>query len=101
MQKLHFLAPLLLLSSGLAIAQQTEKVDLNMIHRIKEETLGRNSKVMDHMFYLTDVNGPRLTGSPNYRMAGEWALKRLQEYGLTNVKFEKFPFGRGWTYTHF
>lgn len=97
MQKLRFFAPLLLLSSGLALAQQTEKVDLNTIHRIKEETLGRNSKVMDHMFYLTDVNGPRLNNSKGYRAAGEWAVKRLKEYGLANVHLEKWgPFGKGW-----
>src|SRR5258708_3382638 len=42
-----------------------EKVDLSVINRIKTEAF-ENSKVMDHMFYLTDVNGPRLTGSPNY-----------------------------------
>ena len=81
----------------LATAQQTEKVDLNAIHRIKEEALGRDSKVMDHVFYLTDVNGPRLTNSKGYRKAGEWAVKRLKEYGLTNVHLEKWgPFGKGW-----
>ena len=97
MQTLRFLAPLLLLSSALAIAQPAEKVDLNTIHRIKEETLGRNSKVMDHMFYLTDVNGPRLNNSKGYRAAGEWAVTRLKEYGLANVHLEKWgPFAKGW-----
>ena len=97
MQKLRFLAPLLLIGSGLALAQPAEKVDLNTIHRIREETLGRNSKVMDHMFYLTDVNGPRLNNSKGYRAAGEWAVKRLKEYGLANVHLEKWgPFGKGW-----
>jgi carboxypeptidase Q len=97
MQKLRFLAPLLLLAPGLAVAQPAEKVDLATIHRIREETLGRNSKVMDHMFYLTDVNGPRLNNSKGYRAAGEWAVKRLKEYGLANVHLEKWgPFGKGW-----
>src|ERR1035438_804949 len=76
---------------------QMEKVDLNTIHRIKEEALGRNSKVMDHAFYLTDVNGPRLQSSKGYRAAADWAVKRLQEYGLSNVHLEKWaPFGKGW-----
>jgi hypothetical protein len=97
MQTLRFLASLSLLSSALAIAQPAEKVDLNVIHQIKEDTLGRNSKVMDHMFYLTDVNGPRLNNSKGYRAAGEWAVKRLKEYGLANVHLEKWgPFGKGW-----
>src|ERR1039458_9982159 len=71
MKKLLFVAPLLFLAPLLSVAQQTEKVDLNTIHRIKEEALGRNSKVMDHAFYLTDVNGPRLQSSKGYRAAAD------------------------------
>ena len=97
MKTTRFAASLLFLAPLLSVAQQTEKVDLNTIHRIKEEALGRNSKVMDHMFYLTDVNGPRLNNSKGYRAAGEWAVKRLKEYGLANVHLEKWgPFGKGW-----
>ena len=96
MKKILLAAPLLFLAPLLSVAQQTEKVDLNTIHRIKEEALGRNSKVMDHMFYLTDVNGPRLNNSKGYRAAGDWAVKRLKEYGLANVHLEKWgPFAKG------
>ena len=78
-----------------------EPVDLLTIHKIKTEAL-ENSHVMDHMFYLTDVTGHRLTNSPGYRKAGEWAVKQLQEYGLTNVRLEKWgPFGKGWNFTKF
>src|SRR5258708_18177584 len=84
--------PLLLLAA--------EKVDLSVINRIKTEAF-ENSKVMDHMFYLTDVNGPRLTGSPNYKAAADLIVKRMTEYGLT-AKEEKWgPFGRGWANKHF
>src|SRR5665647_633201 len=97
MKKILLVALLLLLAPLLSVAQQTEKVDLNTIHRIKEEVLGRNSKVMDHVFYLTDVNGPRLQSSKGYRAAGDWAVKRMKEYGLSNVHLEKWgPFGKGW-----
>ena len=86
----------------LAPAQQTEKVDLNAIHRIKDEALGRDSKVMDHMFYLTDVHGPRLTDSKGYREAGEWAVERLKQYGLSNVHLEKWgPFGKSWNLEYY
>jgi len=82
-------------------AYSEELVDLSVIHRIKAEAL-ENSKVMDHVFYLTDVNGPRLTNSPGFKSAGDWVVKRLQEYGLTSVHQEAWgPFGRGWTYTRF
>src|SRR6202165_1693862 len=77
-----------------------EKVDLLVMNRIKTEAF-ENSKVMEHMFYLTDVNGPRLTGSPAYKAAADWVVKRMTEYGL-NAKEEKWgPFGRGWTSKHF
>jgi carboxypeptidase Q len=66
-----------------------EKVDLSVVNRIRTEAFS-NSKVMDTMFYLTDVHGPRLTNSPNYRAAGDWAVSRLKEYGLVNVREEKW-----------
>lgn len=84
-----------------ACAAAEEPVDLSVIHRIKTEAF-ENSKVMDHLFYLTDVHGPRLTGSPGYKEAGDWVLSRLKEYGLTNVHEESWgPFGRGWTFSRF
>ncbi len=73
----------------------TEKLDLDAIYRIKEEGFQR-SKVMEIESYLTDVYGPRLTGSPNIREAADWAQKTMREWGLTNVHLETFPFGRGW-----
>jgi len=79
-----------------------EKLDLGVLHRIKNEAFGNNSKVMDTVFYLTDVYGPRLTGSPNFKSAGEWAVKKMNEWGLANAKMEAWgPFGRGWSCTHF
>ena len=85
----------------LLTASAQEPVDLDVIHRIKTEAF-QNPKVMDTMFQLTDVHGPRLTGSPQFKAAGDWAVKQLTEYGLQNVKLEKWgPFGRGWNYTHY
>jgi len=73
----------------------TEKLDLDAIYRIKDEGLQR-SKVMELESYLTDVYGPRLTGSPNIKEAAEWAQKTMKEWGLANVHLENWPFGRGW-----
>jgi carboxypeptidase Q len=73
----------------------TEKVDLDAIYRIKEEGLQR-SRVMEITSYLTDVYGPRLTGSPNIKQAADWAQKTMKEWGLANIHVEAFPFGRGW-----
>src|SRR5689334_6417022 len=73
----------------------TEKIDLDAVYRLKDEGLQR-SKVMEIESYLTDVYGPRLTGSPNIREAAEWAQKTMKEWGLANVHTETWPFGRGW-----
>jgi hypothetical protein len=53
---------------------------------------------METVSFLTDVHGPRLTGSPITLAAGEWAKGRLTEWGLQSARFETWgPFGRGWT----
>ena len=96
-----FLPIVLAAASAISWLRAEDKADLAAVHRIRSEAF-ENSKVMEHMFYLTDVNGPRLTGSPGFRAAADWALGRLREYGLSNAKLEKWgPFGRGWTCTHF
>jgi hypothetical protein len=80
-----------------AAQQAADKVDYDAIYKIKDEGFTR-SHVMDIESWLTDVYGPRLTNSPNYRKAGDWAVKELTSYGLSNVKLEPWgPFGRGWS----
>lgn len=77
-------------------AQVPESADLNAIYKIKEEGFQR-SKVMEIISYLTDVPGGRLTGSPNIKAAGDYAVRQMTEWGLVNAKLEPWgPFGRGW-----
>ncbi len=82
-----------------ANAQQpagAEPVDMAVIDRIKDEGF-RRSKVMELMSWLTDVHGPRLTGSPITKRAGDWTIEQFTKWGLTNPRFEWWgPFGRGW-----
>jgi carboxypeptidase Q len=73
-----------------------DNVDLGTVDRIKTEAFDR-SKVMDHLYYLTDVYGPRLTASQEYNEAAKWAMDRLKQYGLVNVHTEAWPFGRSWS----
>jgi hypothetical protein len=95
---------------SLVIAQQpTEHIDLNMIHKLKAAEgvggggggFGRGggarggSQVMNTMYYLTDRYGPRLTNSPQFRAAGEWAVTQLKEWGLSNVHLEKWSTSGG------
>jgi hypothetical protein len=90
---------LLLLLASPAFAQ--EKVDLEVVHRIRQEAF-KKSKVMDHLFYLVEVNGPRITGSPGFQGAADWVVERLNEYGLENARQEKWgPFGVGWSRSYY
>jgi carboxypeptidase Q len=73
-----------------------EKVDTVLINQIKEEGF-KKSQVMDFMSYLSDIYGPRLAGSPDYREAGIWLSQKLTAMGLQNVHFEKsLPVAKGW-----
>lgn len=73
-----------------------ERVDLDVIRAIREEGL-EHSQVEELAGYLTDVIGPRLTGSPGMRQANDWTAERLREWGLDNVVVEPWgAFGRGW-----
>jgi carboxypeptidase Q len=80
--------------------QAVERVDYDAIYKIKDEGFQR-SRVMDTMSWLTDVYGPRLTNSPGFRKAGEWAVKEMTAWGLANARLEPFPFGRGWANERF
>ena len=88
----------------LIVAQQSqEHVDLNVMHKIKAAEFGGGgggggrgaggaggSQIMNTMYYLTDRYGPRLTNSPQFRAAGEWAVGQLKEWGMSNVHLEKW-----------
>ena len=90
------------LATGTASAAAAEeRVDLGVVHRIKDEAF-RKSQVMDHLFYLTDVNGPRLTGSPGLRAAADWSIASLKKWGVAEARVEKWGrFGRGWSLEEF
>jgi hypothetical protein len=82
-------------------ATAEERVDEEMIARIKMEAFQR-SRVMETVAYLTDVHGPRLTGSPNLKSASLWARDRLASWGLADPRLEAWGrFGRGWSIERF
>jgi len=75
-------------------AQERAQEDINSQIR-KEET--DHSQIMRTMHFLTDVYGPRLTGSPNHKAAAEWALKQMASWGFENGHLEPWEFGHpGW-----
>ena len=82
-------------------APATEKIDYDAIYKIKDEGF-THSQVMDTASWLTDVYGARLTGSPNIKAAGDWAVKKLTEWGGQNARLETWgDFGIGWQNTRF
>ena len=82
-------------------AKKDAKPSTNPIDRIKEEGL-QHSKVMETLSYLTDVIGPRLTGSPGIKRANTWTRDRLSGWGLENAHLEPWgKFGRGWSLKRF
>ncbi|HWW75567.1 MAG TPA: hypothetical protein VNZ44_09225, partial [Pyrinomonadaceae bacterium] len=82
-------------------AQPSPTPTPDVIERIKDEGLKR-SQVMRTLEYLTDVIGPRLTGSPALKRANNWTRDKLAEWGLTGAHLEPWgPFGRGWTLRRF
>lgn len=84
-----------------AQAKNAAKSAGDPIERIKDEGLKR-SQVMATLGYLTDVIGPRLTGSPGLARASEWTRDRLAGWGLENAHLESWgPFGRGWSLERF
>src|SRR2546421_5585884 len=76
------------------LAQSQSDKDL-LEHIRKEEQ--NNSQIMKTEHMLTDVYGPRLTGSPNHKGAADWAIKQMTAWGLSNAHLEPWDFGHvGW-----
>ena len=87
---------LFFISSAPGQQENSEKVDLAALTQIKNEAF-QHSQVMENLFYISEVYGPRVNNSRNHRAAAEWAMKQMKDWGLQNVHLEKWgPFGDGW-----
>ena len=94
MRKQFLLAGWLLAAVG-AYAQ-SEKLDLPAIDKIRQEGL-QHSRVMDIAFHLTDASGDRLTASPGFNRAANYAKQQLSQWGLTDAALDPWgDFGKGW-----
>lgn len=86
----------LLSSTALAAAKKDEKGRDEVYAAIRKEA-ANNSKIMNTMFYLTDLYGPRLTGSVNYLNAAQWVSREMRSWGFSNTHLEPWEFGHpGW-----
>ena len=92
---------LLLSIAPAASAQSADPSALRAtLDAIRAEGFSR-SQAMDHISWLSDVYGPRVSGTPAIEQAGAWAADRLRSWGLANVHEERFAFGRGWSLVRF
>ncbi|MBI5917269.1 MAG: M20/M25/M40 family metallo-hydrolase [Bacteroidetes bacterium] len=99
MKKLLLLA--LLQGSFLLTLSAQEPVNDSIIAVIKKHGMDK-SKVMETASMITDMYGPRLTGSPMLDKATNWAVQQLKDWGYQNVHLDEWgPFGRGWELKHF
>jgi hypothetical protein len=85
------LAAVLALNLGVRFTE-TDQPAIEKIVRHGEN----GSELMSNIEYMTDMIGPRLTGSKQYKLAADWVAQRMRSYGLKNVNLESFFFGRGW-----
>src|SRR5262249_1883425 len=47
--------------------------------------------------FLTDIYGPRPTGSPNHEGAAKWAVETMTSWGMKNAHLEPWEWGHpGW-----
>ncbi len=84
----------LMLTSASLYAQET--VDTAVFSRIRKAEM-TNSHIPSIAHYLTDVSGPRLTNSPGYLRAGNWAVETMKKWGMANAALEPWGnFGKGW-----
>src|SRR5437016_1610183 len=87
-----------LLSPLPALPQERINTEINA--KIREEGMN-HSKIMHTLHFLTDVYGPRLTGTPNHKAAAEWAIKEMASWGFENGHLEPWDFGHpGWVNDH-
>ncbi|BCS30958.1 peptidase M28 [Luteitalea sp. TBR-22] len=83
-------------SAAVLVAAGPEPIDHAVNARIRAEARDR-SQIMQTLHVLTDVYGPRLTGSPNHKAAAEWTIAEMKRWGFDAGRLEEWDFGHpGW-----
>ena len=68
----------------LTVALAAQEPDHATLASIRDEGL-RGSQAMDHISWLSDVYGPRVTGTPAIEQARVWTMEKLREWDLSDV----------------
>jgi carboxypeptidase Q len=99
--KLRMFVAMVLVAAGPAKAghyalRAQERIDHDTYWKIRQEAT-TNSQILKTAHMLTDLYGPRPTGSPNLKAAGEWAISQMQLWELQNGRLEPWDWGNpGW-----
>ncbi len=95
------LALVLALFAPLAPLAGQSRIDSDINAKIRQEE-NSHSQIMRTLHMLADVYGPRVTGSPSLKAAGEWAIAQMQSWGFSNGHLEPWDFGHpGWVNERF
>lgn len=92
--------PVLVGLSAAVAAQSAGPLDPATLARLRQQA-ATSSQAYDHVWWLSEVYGPRVTGTPAFSQASEWAMKKFREWGLANVHQERWAFGQGWSIQRF
>lgn len=72
-------------------AQDPVKIDQTILSEVRDR-----SEIMKNLRYISDVIGPRLTGSKGLERANNWTAEVMKSYGLSNVHLEPWEIPIGW-----
>lgn len=97
MKHLVILYTVIVLAFPSFVFAQSQQPDEALIGKLRKEGI-EESRVMEILSMLTDMNGPRLTNSAGYKKAAEYAKRTLESWGVENVHFDEWDhvFGKGW-----
>lgn len=68
-----------------------DDIDQMILKEVKE-----NQEIIPNLTYISDVIGPRMTGSANLKRANDWTMEKFKSYGLENVRLEPYTIPAGW-----
>src|ERR1035437_6730916 len=78
-----------------SFAQKTSDLDSALLLKIRA-TASQQLRAFSYLEELSDIIGPRLTGSSGTDKASQWALRKMFDMGLKKVHLENWKMKRGW-----
>lgn len=98
MLRIIYKAAALLIAGVAGLASAGEAAPPASVRLVAE--IAARTPMMENLEELCDDIGPRLTGSGQLRTAQAWAMKKLEQYGATNVRLEAYELGKPWRRGH-